>query len=54
MRRPPVDGDIWMPTRLSLNGRGRAAVVQTLMLDFVVDWSDYRRLDGSLTTPLLD
>ena len=54
MTRRPVAGNLWMPTQVTLSGRGRAAVVRTLALDFVVDWFDYRRLEGDSTTPFLD
>jgi len=54
MTRRPVAGDLWMPTRIALSGRGRAAVLRTLVLDFVVDWFDYRRLAGDSATPFLD
>jgi len=54
MTRRPVAGDLWMPTRIALSGRGRAAVLRTLVLDFAVDWFDYRRLGGNSATPFLD
>lgn len=54
LTRQPVERDLWMPTELTLKGRGRAAVFRTLVLDFVVDWTNYRRLDGDSATPYLD
>ena len=54
LTRRPVEGGVWMPTELRLNGRGRAALVRTLVIDFVLQWSDYRRLTGSSLTPFLD
>ena len=54
LTRQPVDQGPWMPTRLTLNGRGRAAVFRTLVVDFVVDWFDYHRLEGDSATPFLD
>jgi hypothetical protein len=35
--RRPLAEDLWMPTQLRLNGRGRAAVFRALVLDFAVD-----------------
>jgi len=54
MTRRQVAGDLWMPTRIALSGRGRAAMFRTLVLDFEVDWFDYRRLEGDSATPFLD
>ena len=49
--RRQVDRDLWLPTQLTIKGRGRAAVFRTLVLDFTADWFNYRRLEGvSLTT----
>lgn len=52
--RRPVDGDVWMPTELELSGRGRAALVRRLVMDFSVQWFDYRRLPGDSPAPFLD
>lgn len=52
--RRPVDGDVWMPTELRLTGRGRAALVRRLVIDYVVEWFDYRRLPGDSPAPFLD
>ena len=54
LARRPVDQGLWMPARLTLNGRGRAAVFRTLVVDFVVDWFDYHRLEGDSASPFLD
>ena len=44
MVRRPIDKDIWMPTEIRVNGRGRAAFgIRRLVIDFVVEWFDYRR-----------
>ena len=51
LTRRPVGRDLWMPTQLTLKGRGRAAVVRTLVIDFAVDWFDYRRMEGDWTHP---
>ena len=52
--RRPVEGGIWMPTELKLSGRGRAAIFRRLVVDFAVQWFDYRRLSGTSLTPFLD
>ena len=55
MIRRPIDTDIWMPTEIRLNGRGRAALgIRRLVIDFVVEWFDYRRLPVDLPAPFLD
>ena len=51
--RRPVEGGLWMPTKLTLNGRGRAAVFRRFVLDLVNEWFDYRRLPGDSPTPFL-
>ena len=52
LTRRPVERDLWMPTQLTLKGRGRAAVVRTLVIDFAVDWFDYRRLERDEPHPV--
>lgn len=52
--RRPVQGGVWMPTELRLNGQGRAAIFRRLVIDFVVQWFDYKRLNGASLTPFLD
>jgi hypothetical protein len=52
--RRPIDRDLWLPTQLTIKGRGRAAVFRTLVLDFTADWFDYRRLEGDSPTPFPD
>jgi len=53
-RRPIGDG-LWMPTRLTLSGRGRAAFfIRRFDLDHVIEWFDYRRLPVASLTPFLD
>jgi hypothetical protein len=53
--RRPIDEDIWMPTELRLNGRGRAVFgLRRLVIDYVVEWFDYRRLPFESTAPFLD
>jgi hypothetical protein len=43
-----------MPTGLTLKGRGRAALVRRLVIDFAIDWFDYRRLPENSETPFLE
>jgi hypothetical protein len=52
--RRRIDGDLWLPTQLTLKGRGRAAVFRPLVIDFKADWFDYRRLEGGSLTPFPD
>ena len=52
--RKQVDRNLWLPTQLTINGRGRAAVFRSLVIDFTADWYDYRRLEGDSPTPFLD
>jgi hypothetical protein len=52
--REPIEGGLWMPTQLRLKGRGRAALVRRLVIDYAVDWFDYRRLPGDSPAPFLD
>jgi hypothetical protein len=49
--RRRIDRDIWLPTQLTIKGRGRAAVFRTLVLDFKADWFDYRRMEGDSLLP---
>lgn len=52
--RRRVGGDLWLPTQLTMKGRGRAAVVRSLVIDFTADWFNYRRLEGDSPTPFPD
>jgi hypothetical protein len=52
--RRPVEAGVWMPVELRLSGRGRAALVRRLVVDFRIEWFDYRRLPGDSLTPFLD
>ena len=52
--RRRIDGDLWLPTQLTIRGRGRAAVFRTLVIDFKADWYDYRKLEGDSPTPFPD
>jgi len=52
-RRPIGDG-LWMPTSLTLSGSGRAVLFRRLVVDFSIEWFDYRRLPDDLLAPFLD
>ena len=54
LTRRPVEDGLWLPTELTLSGRGRAVLFRRLDLDFRVEWSDYRRQEGGSLTPFLD
>ena len=55
LTRQAVEPDLWMPTQLTLKGRGRAALfLRSLVIDYAVDWFDYRRLEGDSPTPFPD
>ena len=44
VQRLPIDGDLWLPTLIRFNGEGRALLVRKLVINFAVDWFDYRRV----------
>jgi hypothetical protein len=52
--RRRVGGDVWMPTALTLTGKGRAVVFRKLVVDYEIEWFDYRRLPHESLTPFLD
>ena len=54
LTRRRIDSDLWLPTQLTIKGRGRAAVFRSLVIDFKADWFDYRRLEGDSPTPFPD
>lgn len=55
LTRRSVGGGLWMPTTLTLTGRGRAALfLRRLAVDFAIEWFDYRRLPDDSLTPFLD
>ena len=54
LTREPVEGNLWMPTRLTMKGQGRALVVRRLMIDFAIDWFDYKRLPVESLAPFVD
>ena len=54
LTRRPVPGGVWMPTKLTLSGRGRAALVRRLVVDYSIEWFDYARMDAPFTLPVSD
>jgi hypothetical protein len=46
MVRARIDESIWLPTSIRLVGEGRAILFRKLDLDFVIEWSNYRRTLG--------
>ena len=52
--REPVEGGLWMPTRLVMKGSGRALLVRRLVIDFSIDWLDYSRLPVESLAPFVD
>ena len=54
LTREPVEGHLWMPTRLTMKGRGRALVLRRLVIDFAIDWFDYERLPVESLAPFVD
>ena len=46
LRRAPVDEGVWMPTRVTLVGSGRAVLfLRGLAIDYEVAWFDYQPAD---------
>lgn len=54
LTRQPVEGGLWMPTELTMTGRGRAVLFRRLVVDFAIEWSDYRRLPVESLAPFVD
>ncbi len=54
LTREPVEGNLWMPTRLTMKGRGRALVLRRLVIDFAIDWFAYKRLPVESLAPFVD
>ena len=54
LTRRPIADRVWMPTELTLAGRGRAVLFRTLVVDYAIEWFDYRRLSQESLTPFLD
>jgi hypothetical protein len=46
LRRAPVAEGVWMPTHVTLTGRGRAMLfLRGLTIDYEVEWSDYQPVE---------
>ena len=46
MRREPIDDGVWMPTRVTLTGSGRAVLfLRGLSIDYAMEWFDYQPVD---------
>ena len=43
LTREKVDSTVWLPTSLRFKGEGRAMLFRKLVVDYAVDWFDYRR-----------
>lgn len=41
--RERVDGDVWLPTSVRMQGHGRALLVRRLNIDYFIEWFDYRK-----------
>ena len=54
LTRQPVEGGLWMPTRLTMKGQGRALLVRRLVIDFAIDWFDYTKLPVESLAPFVD
>lgn len=54
VRRRPIGHGLWMPSELTLTGQGRAVVFRRLVVDYAIEWFDYRRLPEESLTPFLD
>jgi hypothetical protein len=52
--RKPVGDGLWMPTELTLSGRGRAVLFRRLVVDFSIEWFGYRRLPDDSLAPFLE
>jgi hypothetical protein len=52
--RRRVDNEVWMPTELTMSGRGRAVLFRTLVVDYAIEWFDYRRLPAESLASFLD
>lgn len=44
MARREVAPDVWMPTRVTFTGEGRALLFRKLKIDYSVEWFDYEKM----------
>jgi len=47
VRRQPIDGTLWLPVSVRFTGEGRALLFRKLIVNFAVDWFNYRRYSSS-------
>ena len=43
VQRQQIDRDLWLPTSVRFDGEGRALLIRKLVINFAVDWFDYRK-----------
>ena len=43
VRRRPIEGALWLPVSVRFAGEGRALLFRKLIINFAVDWFNYRR-----------
>ncbi len=43
VQRRPIDRDLWLPTSIRFTGEGKALLFRKLIINFAVDWFDYRK-----------
>ncbi len=43
VRRQPIEGILWLPVSVRFAGEGRALLFRKLIINFAVDWFNYRR-----------
>jgi hypothetical protein len=44
VRRQAVDGTVWLPVSVRFKGEGRELLFRKLVIDFALDWFDYRKV----------
>jgi hypothetical protein len=47
VRRQPIEGTLWLPVSVRFAGEGRALLFRKLIINFAVDWFNYRRYSSS-------
>jgi hypothetical protein len=43
VRRQPIEGTLWLPVSVRFTGEGRALLFRKLIVNFAVDWFNYKR-----------
>ncbi len=43
VRRQPIEGTLWLPVSVRFAGEGRALLFRKLIVNFAVDWFNYKR-----------